>query len=70
LKRAILLISVVVAITGGHISFAAPKFVPHHITLANGKSFDRNLSRVRQKPKRGEKNSTRVEYANQLVVMS
>lgn len=43
MKRAILLIGVVVALAGGHITFATPKLIPHHITLANGKSFDLNL---------------------------
>lgn len=38
-----------VALSGGHIALAGPppklgpKLVPHHITLANGKSFDLNL---------------------------
>ena len=32
-----------VALAGGHIAFSAPKLVPHHITLASGKSFDLNL---------------------------
>lgn len=41
MKRAILLL--LVALTGGQITFASPKLVPHHITLANGKSFDLNL---------------------------